>query len=67
MSEEEFSACMSGKVTIVSAWESALVACESMHQLCEHLSLLKTLNDRNTVIQEESKKLSEQIDKFQVR
>lgn len=66
MTEEEFSACMSGKVTVVSAWESALVACESMHQLCEHLTLLKSLTDRNISIQEDTKKLNNDIDKFKV-
>lgn len=65
MSEEEFAACMSGKVSVVSAWESALIACESMNQFCEHLTLLKCLTDRNSTIQEGTKKLSEEIDLFQ--
>lgn len=66
MTEEEFSDCMSGKVTVVSAWESALVACESMHQLCEHLKLLNTLMERNDTVTEEAKTLNTRVDKFQV-
>lgn len=62
MPEEEFQAYMSGKVTTVSAWDSALVACEGMHQLCEHLALLKDLKERNLTIQEEKKKLMEDMD-----
>ncbi|XP_050304674.1 rab5 GDP/GTP exchange factor isoform X2 [Anthonomus grandis grandis] len=61
MSEQEFGAYMSGEITTVSAWDSALVACEGMHQLCEHISLLKNLKERNLSIQEEKKKLVEEL------
>ncbi|XP_030749753.1 rab5 GDP/GTP exchange factor isoform X2 [Sitophilus oryzae] len=61
MPEQEFQAYMSGDVTTVSAWESALVACEGMHQLCEHLALLKNLKERNSSIQEEKKRLAEEM------
>ncbi|GLV41929.1 Rabaptin-5-associated exchange factor for Rab5 [Carabus blaptoides fortunei] len=64
MSEEEFSGYMTGAITTVSAWESALVACEGMHQLCEHLELLKGLNDRNTIAQEGICKLRDEMEKF---
>lgn len=66
MTEEEFSGYMSGTITTVSPWESALVACESMHQLCEHLEQLTGLNDRNKIVQDETKKLRDEMDKFKV-
>ncbi|XP_060529314.1 rab5 GDP/GTP exchange factor isoform X2 [Cylas formicarius] len=61
MPEQEFDAYMSGKVTTISAWESALVACEGMHQLCEHLALLNNLKERNNLVQEEKRKLMDEM------
>lgn len=66
MSENEFQNYMTGKVTAVSAWESALVACEGMHQLCEHLTLLKTLSERNESIRNGTDTLKEDLQKFKV-
>lgn len=66
MSQQEFEAYMSGAVTSVSAWESALVACESMHQLNEHLSILKSLSERTTDVTKGTEKLREDILKFKV-
>ncbi|XP_066142977.1 rab5 GDP/GTP exchange factor isoform X1 [Euwallacea fornicatus] len=64
MAEQEFDAYMTGKVTSVSAWDSALVACEGMHQLCEHLAVLKTLKERNVTIQDEKNRLMENMKKL---
>ncbi|XP_019754627.1 rab5 GDP/GTP exchange factor isoform X1 [Dendroctonus ponderosae] len=61
MTEKEFEDYMTGKVVTVSAWESALVACEGMHQLCEHLAQLKILKDRNLKIQEDKTNLMESM------
>lgn len=66
MSQQEFEGYMSGAVTSVSAWESALVACENMHQLCEHLSVLKSLSERTTEVVKGTEKLREDILKFKV-
>lgn len=66
MSESEFDGYMSGAITSVSAWESALVACEGMHQLNEHLALLKSLSDRTDIVQQGTKELRENIEKFKV-
>lgn len=66
MSEEEFQGYMSGAITSVSAWESALVACEGMHQLYEHLALLKGLADRTDIVQQGTRELRENIEKFKV-
>lgn len=67
MSEEEFKAYMTGIITPVSAWESALVACESMHQLREHLSLLKQLSERTDAVQKGTLEIKENIHKFKVK
>ncbi|XP_044271052.1 rab5 GDP/GTP exchange factor isoform X1 [Tribolium madens] len=64
MPQQEFEGYMNGEITAVSAWESALVACEGMHQLCEHLSLLKDLSIRTNTVQDETKKLTDDILKF---
>lgn len=64
MSEQEFEAYMSGAITSVSAWESALVACESMHQLCEHISTLKSLSERTATVRNGTAQLKEDILNF---
>lgn len=66
MSENEFQSYMNGTMTTVSAWESALVACEGMHQLCEHLTLLKTLADRTDSIRNGTRSLKEDLEKLKV-
>lgn len=64
MSEQEFQAYMSGAITSVSAWESALVACESMHQLCEHISTLKSLSERTATVRKTTAQLKDEIANF---
>lgn len=67
MSENEFQSYMNGTVTSVSAWESALVACEGMHQLCEHLSLIKTLGKRTDTIRTGTNALKDDLQKLKVK
>lgn len=64
MPEEEFQGYMSGAITSVSAWESALVACEGMHQLCEHLAQLKGLSERMDEVQDGTQILRESMEAF---
>ncbi|KAG5866099.1 hypothetical protein JTB14_015932 [Gonioctena quinquepunctata] len=64
MPVQEFESYMSGEVACVSAWESALVACEGMHQLCEHLSLLKGLSGRTETVQDSTLKLREDMERL---
>lgn len=66
MSESEYQSYMNGTVTTVSAWESALVACEGMHQLCEHLSLIKTLGERTNAIRTGTNLLTDDLQKLKV-
>lgn len=66
MPAREFESYMSGEVTCVSAWESALVACEGMHQLCEHLSQLKNVSERTDFVKSGTQKLREDMEKLKV-
>lgn len=66
MPEQEFQAYMSGEVTSVSAWESALVACEGMHQLCEHLALLGGLSERTATVRRDAAQLREDMVQLKV-
>lgn len=66
MAQQEFEAYMNGEIASVSAWESALVACEGMHQLREHLSLLKDLSDRTRTVQDSTAILAQDIVHFKV-
>lgn len=66
MSEDAFQGYMTGTITSVSAWESALVACEGMHQLYEHLSLLNGLSTRVDKVQRGTKELREKMLKLKV-
>lgn len=48
MSSDEFDDLMSGKIVASSSWESALIACESLHMVAESMksiSVLKTQSD----------------------
>ncbi|XP_044754074.1 rab5 GDP/GTP exchange factor isoform X2 [Coccinella septempunctata] len=66
MPEQEFESYMSGEITCISAWESALVACEGMHQLREHLNIIKDLSVRTSAVQESTKALRDEIENFKV-
>ncbi|KAG4065771.1 hypothetical protein HA402_012449 [Bradysia odoriphaga] len=47
MPQEEFESMMSGEKVYSSAWETALMACESFHLVSENLKTMETLNERN--------------------
>uniref|UniRef100_A0A1I8PDU5 Rab5 GDP/GTP exchange factor n=1 Tax=Stomoxys calcitrans TaxID=35570 RepID=A0A1I8PDU5_STOCA len=47
MDEEEFDMLMSGSKPFSSAWESALMACESLHLISENMKRMEMLNTRN--------------------
>lgn len=66
MPEQEFQSYMSGEITCISPWESALVACEGMHQLREHLNIINDLTARTTNVDEGTKALRAKMDKFKV-
>ncbi|VVC32083.1 Hypothetical protein CINCED_3A009993 [Cinara cedri] len=63
MNTEEFEQYMSG--TLVSdTWDSALIICEGMHQMCEQLALLADLKRRNIMIVEDALKFKKEMSSF---
>lgn len=66
MPDDEFESYMSGERAPTSAWDSALAACEGMHQICENLKVLEQLNTRNQKITNECTDLKDQITQLQV-
>lgn len=67
MSSEEFNGLMAGEKAGPSAWESALMACESLHLISENMKTLKGLGDRNEEILRNVALLNEDIESFNVR
>ncbi|XP_050434080.1 rab5 GDP/GTP exchange factor isoform X2 [Adelges cooleyi] len=63
MNTEEFEQYMNG--TLVSdTWDSALIICEGMHQMCEQLALLEDLKRRNIRIVEDTLKFKKEMSDF---
>ncbi|KAH8302430.1 hypothetical protein KR044_006391, partial [Drosophila immigrans] len=50
ISAEEFEALMSGEQAFSTPWESALLACESLHLISENMKCMEQLQRRNTMI-----------------
>lgn len=64
MSTEEFNGLMAGEKTGPSAWESALMACESLHLISENMKTMKNLGTRNEEILKNIDLLNEDIESF---
>ncbi|XP_065090128.1 rab5 GDP/GTP exchange factor [Ochlerotatus camptorhynchus] len=64
MSAEEFNGLMTGEKTGPSAWESALMACESLHLISENMKTMKKLGTRNEEILKNIETLNEDIVSF---
>lgn len=47
LTKEEFDELMSGENQMHSAWESALMACESMNLIASNMKIMKDLSERN--------------------
>ncbi|XP_034481070.1 rab5 GDP/GTP exchange factor [Drosophila innubila] len=50
ISSEEFEALMSGEQVYNTPWESALLACESLHLISENMKCMELLQKRNSMI-----------------
>ncbi|KAH8339600.1 hypothetical protein KR067_001011 [Drosophila pandora] len=50
ISSEEFEALMSGQQSYSTPWESALLACESLHLISENMKRMEELQKKNTLI-----------------
>lgn len=64
MSVDEFNGLMTGEKSGPSAWESALMACESLHLISENMKTMKGLGARNDEILKNIDLLNEDIDSF---
>ncbi|XP_030570866.1 rab5 GDP/GTP exchange factor [Drosophila novamexicana] len=62
---EEFDALMSGEQTYSTPWESALLACESLHLISENMKCMEQLQKRNSVISTGIKDFERELIEFQ--
>ncbi|XP_011308955.1 rab5 GDP/GTP exchange factor [Fopius arisanus] len=65
MSEKDFNAFMSGERVPANTWESALTICESLHMMCEDITLLEELKGKNQDVVDEARRLKLEIVEFQ--
>ncbi|XP_076233874.1 rabaptin-5-associated exchange factor for Rab5 isoform X3 [Calliopsis andreniformis] len=65
MDEKEFNAYMSGERVPANTWESALMICESLHLMCEDITLLDEMKANTVQIQNEALALKEEMIHFQ--
>ncbi|XP_050541231.1 rab5 GDP/GTP exchange factor isoform X2 [Daktulosphaira vitifoliae] len=63
MNTEEFEQYMKG-ILVSDTWDSALIICEGMHQMCEQLALLEDLKRRNIRIVEDALKFKKEMIDF---
>lgn len=66
MDEEEFDMFMSGSKPYSSPWESALMACESLHLISENMKRMEMLNTRNQNITKGIAQFEVDLKEFQV-
>lgn len=66
MVKDEFDALMSGEKVYNSAWESALMACESLHLISENMKTMVILNDRNEQLSIKIDAMKTGLDLFKV-
>ncbi|XP_035737523.1 rab5 GDP/GTP exchange factor-like isoform X1 [Vespa mandarinia] len=64
MAEKDFNAYMSGERVPANTWESALMMCESLHLMCEDITLLDKLKAKNLEIINEAKELQCRMTQF---
>ncbi|XP_058063671.1 rab5 GDP/GTP exchange factor [Anopheles bellator] len=65
LTQQEFDSLMAGENEGTSAWESALIACESLHQISENMKVMKTLDTKNDELYKGIVALGEEIATFQ--
>lgn len=64
MAEKDFNAYMSGERVPANTWESALMMCESLHLMCEDITLLDNLKAKNLEIIKEARELQSRMMQF---
>lgn len=66
MPQDEFNMLMSGEKSFSSAWESALLACESLHLISENMKTMSTLSTTNENILNGIESMNKDLDEFKV-
>lgn len=66
LTEEEFDSLMSGENGVHSAWESALIACESMNIITSNLKIMKNLHERNDSLMHKAEEFDAEMKDFKV-
>ncbi|XP_005185385.2 rab5 GDP/GTP exchange factor [Musca domestica] len=66
MDQEEFDMLMSGSKPYSTPWESALMACESLHLISENMKRMEMLNTRNQNISKGIAQFNEDLKEFQL-
>lgn len=66
LTKEEFDELMSANCCIHSAWESALMACESINLITSNMKIMKDLNDRNHRLDDDISLFSVDMKEFKV-
>ncbi|XP_049296835.1 rab5 GDP/GTP exchange factor [Anopheles funestus] len=64
LTQAEFDSFMSGEQEGTSAWESALIACESLHQISENMKVMKTIASKKDELYNGIIALNAEIDTF---
>ncbi|CRL03054.1 CLUMA_CG016388, isoform A [Clunio marinus] len=64
LTKEEFDELMSGENQIHSAWESALLACESMNLISSNMKIMKDLRERNQRVEDDISLLGAEMREF---
>ncbi|XP_055376919.1 rab5 GDP/GTP exchange factor [Condylostylus longicornis] len=62
---DEFESLMSGERSISTPWESALMACESLHLISENMKKMEALKKKNNSILDEIASLSISLKQFE--
>ncbi|KAH8297653.1 hypothetical protein KR054_004814 [Drosophila jambulina] len=65
ISSEEFGALMSGQQPYSTPWESALLACESLHLISENMKRMEGLQKRNALISSGIASFEKELIEFQ--
>ncbi|XP_053665002.1 rab5 GDP/GTP exchange factor [Anopheles marshallii] len=64
LTQAEFDSFMSGEREGTSAWESALIACESLHQISENMKVMNTIASKKDELYDGIISLNEEIVAF---
>ncbi|XP_032686696.1 rab5 GDP/GTP exchange factor [Odontomachus brunneus] len=64
MAEKDFNAYMSGECVPANTWQSALMICESLHFMCEDITLLDDLQAKNNDIVKQAEELKDKMVDF---